>query len=71
MRRINLEGYQAAVKMAGSGKERDWKSIQAKLVEKGYRRAPDLLHSERIRVCYGAKPQISEITNSSEDKPPN
>ena len=46
MRRRNLEIYQAAVKLAGSGKERDWKSIEAKLVESGYRRAPKLLDSE-------------------------
>jgi len=29
---------------------RDWKSIQEKLVEKGYHRAPDLLNSEKIRT---------------------
>jgi hypothetical protein len=34
MRKKNLEVYQAAVKLAGSGKTRDWKSIQEKLVEK-------------------------------------
>lgn len=50
MRRKNLEVYQAAVKLAGSGQERDWKSIQAKLVESGYRRAPELLDSEKIRT---------------------
>jgi hypothetical protein len=42
--------YQAAVKLARSGKERDWKSIQEKLVEKGYRRAPDLLDNAEIRA---------------------
>ena len=45
-----LEVYQAAVKLARSGKERDWKSIQEKLVEAGYRRAPDLLESTEIRT---------------------
>jgi hypothetical protein len=50
MRRKNLEVYQAAVRLAGSGKERDWKSIQEKLVESGYRRAPDLLDNEKIRA---------------------
>jgi hypothetical protein len=50
MRRKSLEVYQAAVKLAGSGKERDWKSIQDRLVERGYRRAPDLLESEKIRA---------------------
>ena len=50
MRRKNLEVFQAAVRLASSGKERDWKSIEERLVEKGYRRAPDLLDSEKIRV---------------------
>ena len=45
-----LEVYQAAVKLARSGKERDWKSIQNKLVEAGYHRAPDLLDSAEIRA---------------------
>jgi hypothetical protein len=45
-----LEVYQAAVKLARSGKERDWKSIQEKLVEAGYRRAPDLLENSEIRA---------------------
>ena len=35
---------------AASGTERDWKSIQNKLVEAGYRRAPDLLDSAEIRA---------------------
>ena len=42
--------YQAAVKLARSGKESDWKSIQVKLVEKGYRHAPDLLGNAEIRA---------------------
>ena len=45
-----LEVYQAAVKLARSGKERDWKSIQEKLVEAGCRRAPDLLENSEIRA---------------------
>jgi len=44
-----LEVYQAAVKLARSGKERDWKGIQTKLVEAGYRRAPELLDNSEIR----------------------
>ena len=44
-----LEVYEAAVKLARSGKERDWKDIQEKLVEKGYRRAPELLDNTEIR----------------------
>jgi hypothetical protein len=45
-----LEVYQAAVKLARSGKERDWQGIQEKLVEAGYRRAPDLLDNAEIRA---------------------
>jgi hypothetical protein len=45
-----LEVYQAAVKLARSGKERDWKSIQENLVEAGYRRAPELLGNAEIRA---------------------
>ena len=45
-----LEVYEAAVKLARSGKERDWKSIQEKLVEAGYPLAPDLLDSAEIRA---------------------
>jgi hypothetical protein len=45
-----LEVYQAAVNLARSGKERDWKTIQNKLVEAGYRRAPDLLDNAEIRA---------------------
>ncbi len=50
MRKKNLEVYEAAVRLAGSGKMPDWQSIQEKLVEKGYRRAPDLLQSDKIRT---------------------
>jgi hypothetical protein len=45
-----LEIYQAAVKLARSGKVRDWKGIEEKLVEAGYRRAPELLESSEIRA---------------------
>ena len=38
------------MKLARSGKERDWKGIQAKLVEAGYRRAPELLDNSEIRA---------------------
>ena len=41
--------YHAAAKLARSGKVRDWKSIQDKLVEAGYRRAPELLDNSEIR----------------------
>jgi hypothetical protein len=50
MRSKNLEIYEAAVRLAGSGQEHDWKGIQEKLVESGYRGAPELLDSEKIRA---------------------
>jgi hypothetical protein len=67
MQEKKLEVYQAAVKLARSGKERNWKSIQEKLVEAGYHRAPDLLDNTEIRAIFEhllrARPQISNIAN--------
>jgi hypothetical protein len=39
----NVEVYQLALKMAGSGKFKNWKGIRDSLVEQGHRRAPDRL----------------------------
>jgi hypothetical protein len=50
MRKKNLEVYQLALKMAGSGKFKDWKGIRDGLVDKGYKRAPDLLDDNKIRT---------------------
>lgn len=49
MRKKNLEIFEHAVKLAGSGKYENWKDIQKELVQKGYRKAPDLLGGDRIR----------------------
>jgi hypothetical protein len=43
-------GSLSSRRKTGSGEKRDWKSIQEKLVEKGYHRAPELLNSEKIRI---------------------
>jgi hypothetical protein len=50
MRKKNLEVYQLALKMAGSGKFKGWKGIRDGLVNKGYKRAPDLLDDSKIRT---------------------
>jgi hypothetical protein len=50
MRKKHLEVYRAALKIAGSGKARDWKGIQEKLVDGGYPRAPEFLDSQKIRA---------------------
>lgn len=50
MRKKNLEVYQLALKMAGSGKARNWEAIQTKLVEQGYHKAPQLLDGQKIRT---------------------
>jgi adenylylsulfate kinase-like enzyme len=50
MRKKNVEVYELALKMAGSGKFKSWKGIRDDLVEKGYRRAPDLLDGDKIRM---------------------
>jgi hypothetical protein len=46
----NEKVFRLAVELAESGKYRNWKDIQEKLVERDYRRAPDLLESKRIRA---------------------
>lgn len=50
MRKKSLEVYQLALKMAGSGKVRNWEAIQTKLVEQGHRKAPQLLDGQKIRA---------------------
>ena len=50
MRKKNLEVYQLALRMAGSGKFKNWKGIRDSLLEKGYKRAPDLLDGDKIRT---------------------
>ena len=50
MRKKNLEVYQLALRMAGSGKFKNWRGIRDGLVEKGYKRAPDLLDGDKIRT---------------------
>ena len=50
MRKKDQEIFPRAVELAGSGKCKDWYDVQEKLVEKGYRRAPDLLDGEKIRA---------------------
>jgi hypothetical protein len=49
MRKKDEKVFRLAVELAGSGKYRSWKDIQEKLVERDYRRAPELLDSKRIR----------------------
>jgi len=49
MRKRNLEIFENAVKLAGSGKYESWKDIQKELVQQGYRKAPDLLGGDKIR----------------------
>ena len=50
MRKKNLEVYQLALRMAGSGKFKNWKGIRDGLVEKGYKRAPNLLDDDKVRA---------------------
>lgn len=50
MRKKNVEVYELALKMAGSGEFKSWKGIRDGLVEKGYRRAPELLDGDKIRM---------------------
>ena len=42
MRKKDQEVFRRAVELAASGAFKGWKDVQKKLVEKGYRRAPDV-----------------------------
>ena len=55
MKKQNVEVFRKAVELAGSGDFRDWKGIQERLVEKGFRRAPDLLDGAKIRAILDAQ----------------
>lgn len=44
------EVYELAVRLAQSGEMRNWRGIQERLVEKGYKRAPNLLDGDKIRA---------------------
>jgi hypothetical protein len=59
MKKQNVEVFRRAVELAASGRFPDWKSIQAKLVEKGFRKAPDLLDSAKIRAILDAQCQLN------------
>jgi hypothetical protein len=48
------EIFEEAVKLAQSGKMKDWKGVQDRLVEKGYKRAPELLDGGKIRAVLDA-----------------
>lgn len=50
MRKKDQEVFRHAVAYAASGKCKDWEAVLAKLVENGYRRAPELLDSARLRA---------------------
>jgi hypothetical protein len=50
MRKRNLEVYRGAMALAGSGTVSGWKNIEDALLKQGYRRAPQLLDSQKIRV---------------------
>jgi hypothetical protein len=50
MKQKNLEVYQLALRMAGSGKFKSWKGIRDGLVESGFKHAPDLLDDDKIRT---------------------
>jgi hypothetical protein len=50
MRKKDQEVFRRAVELAETGECKGWLDVQEKLVEKGYRRAPDLLDGEKIRA---------------------
>ena len=50
MRKRDYEVFRKAVELAGSGNCKNWQEVQESLVEKGVRRAPDLLDGQKIRA---------------------
>jgi hypothetical protein len=60
MKKQNVEVFRQAVAMAASGYHDDWKSIQLKLVDKGFRKAPDLLDGQKIRAILDAQCALSK-----------
>lgn len=55
MKKQDVEVFRRAVELAASGNYADWKDIQARLVDKGFRRAPDLLDGQKIRAILDAQ----------------
>jgi hypothetical protein len=55
MKKRDIEVFRQALALATSGEFVDWKGIQSNLVEKGYRRAPDLLDAATIRAVLDAR----------------
>jgi hypothetical protein len=49
-----------------SGRERDWKSIQAAFVKRGYRNALNFVDSEKIMVILNVCCQQAHDSNNSE-----
>ncbi|WP_315834658.1 hypothetical protein [Bradyrhizobium prioriisuperbiae] len=68
MKKHDVEVFRQAVALAASGEHSDWKSIQAKLVEKGYRRAPDLLDGHKIRAIIDAQCDIGRASKKTDKK---
>lgn len=71
MKKHDVEVFRQAVALAASGDHADWKSIQAKLVEKGYRRAPDLLDGHKIRAIIDAQCAIGRAPKKNDKKTEN
>ncbi|MBR1219042.1 hypothetical protein JQ557_13645 [Bradyrhizobium sp. U87765 SZCCT0131] len=68
MKKHDVEVFREAVALAASGDHADWRSVQAKLVEKGYRRAPDLLDGNKIRAIIDAQCAIGRAPKKKSDK---
>jgi len=65
MKKQDVEVFRRAVELAASGEFTDWKAIQARLVEKGFRRAPDLLDGQKIRAIIDAQCVMSRAAKKA------
>lgn len=68
MKKHDVEVFRQAVALAATGDHPDWKSVQAKLVEKGFRRAPDLLDGHKIRAIIDAQCNIGRAPGKGDKK---
>jgi hypothetical protein len=58
-REEKLEVFKEAVKLADSGKFKNWEQIQSRLVKSGKRRAPELLDGRKIRMILDAQCKLA------------
>jgi hypothetical protein len=55
MRKHDIDIYRLALQMADTGQFADWHDVEKAMVEKGIRKAPELLDNDKIRFTLDIK----------------